>query len=99
MGRYTSPPRIDRHGREVWTLDATDVEGPVGPEFRVNTFTTDGQWLPSIAMDAAGKFVIAWASRGQDGSDFGIFAQRYSAAGVPLGPQKVAGTDSRLGLN
>ncbi len=30
-------------------------------------------------MDAAGDFVIAWDSYGQDGSSYGIFAQRYSA--------------------
>ena len=51
-------------------------------EFRVNTYTTDNQSSPSVAMDAAGDFVVAWASRGQDGSNYGIYSQRYNAAGV-----------------
>jgi len=40
---------------------------PDGPEFLVNTYTTSGQSLPSVAMDADGDFVVAWTSGGQDG--------------------------------
>jgi len=58
---------------------------PLGGEFRVNTYTTDRQYGPAIAMDSAGDFVVAWESEGQDGSGEGVYAQRYSAAGVPLG--------------
>lgn len=57
-----------------------------GPEFRVNTFTTNSEVDPAVAMDASGDFVVAWTSQGnQDGSGFGIFAQRYNAGGAPLG--------------
>ena len=58
---------------------------PVGPEFRVNSYTTDVQFFPAIAYDSAGNFVVAWESYTQDGSDFGIYAQRYAASGAPLG--------------
>lgn len=61
--------------------------GPVGPEFRVNTWTTDYQYWPAIAADAAGNFVVVWQSYGEDGSTWGIFAQRYASSGVPLGPE------------
>jgi hypothetical protein len=60
---------------------------PVGPEFRVNAFTVDGQELPSVAADGAGNFVVAWASTGEDDSDWGIYARRFNAAGAPLGDQ------------
>jgi len=56
-----------------------------GSEFRVNTFTTGPQALPTVAMNGAGSFVIAWASKGQDGDNYGIYAQRYTAAGVAQG--------------
>jgi hypothetical protein len=56
-----------------------------GAEFRVNTFTTDDQSTPAIGMDADGDFVVAWTSRYQDGSDYGIYAQRYNASGVAQG--------------
>jgi hypothetical protein len=59
----------------------------VGSEFRVNTFINDGQSVPSAGMDANGDFVIAWMSNGQDGSNYGIYAQRYSAAGAAVGSE------------
>jgi hypothetical protein len=58
---------------------------PVGPEFRVSTFTIAYQATPTLAADPTGGFVVVWASDGQDGSSYGIFGQRYDAAGAPLG--------------
>jgi hypothetical protein len=58
---------------------------PVGPEFRVNTYTTLWQKLPSVAFDGSGNFVVAWQGYFQDGSGYGIFGQRYDPAGAPLG--------------
>jgi hypothetical protein len=63
--------------------DAAGV--PQGAEFRVNTHTTSSQLEPAVAMDADGDFVVAWQSFQQDGNRTGIYAQRYDAAGVPLG--------------
>ncbi|MDZ4686874.1 MAG: cadherin domain-containing protein, partial [Planctomycetaceae bacterium] len=58
-----------------------------GSEFRVNSLTTNSQTFASVAMDADGDFVVAWGSDGQDGSDYGIYAQRYNAAGVAQGSE------------
>jgi hypothetical protein len=58
---------------------------PSGGEFRVNSYTTDRQWEPSVASDSAGNFVVAWQSLLQDGSYEGIFAQRYASTGAALG--------------
>ena len=60
---------------------------PLGPEFRVNTYTTGYQAFPVVAADASGAFVVVWASDGQDGSGFGVFGQRYDAGGAPLGSE------------
>lgn len=54
----------------------------IGNEFAVNTEVTGNQFDSSIAMDADGDFVITWNSDGQDGSGFGIYAQRYNADGT-----------------
>jgi len=59
---------------------------PLGAEFRVNTFTTRNQYLPSVAA-SAGNFVVVWMSSAQGGSGSGIFGQRYAIAGNPLGPE------------
>ena len=58
-----------------------------GTEFRVNTYTTGGQEAPTLAADAAGNLVVVWESNGQDGSESGLFGQRYNSAGVRLGSE------------
>ena len=58
-----------------------------GSEFRVNTETSGHQDRPSVAMDADGDFVVAWNSSSQDGSGYGIYGQRYNAAGVAQGSE------------
>jgi hypothetical protein len=83
----------------VWQSNGQDGDGPgvfgqryaasgpaFGGEFRVNSFTTQAQAFPDVARSETG-FVVVWQSAGQDGSDYGIFGQRYSSAGVPLGPE------------
>src|ERR1700682_4774740 len=63
---------------------------PVGSEYRVNTYTTNTQSAPTVAMDQAGDYVAAWQSYGQEGGfgfgyGSGIYAQRYNSAGQPQG--------------
>jgi hypothetical protein len=60
---------------------------PVGSEFRVNTDTTDSHFMPSVAADASGNFVVAWTSEEQDGSAYGIFGQRFASSGAAVGPE------------
>src|SRR5437773_4065753 len=60
---------------------------PLGPEFRVNTYTTSNQFGPAVASDASGNFVVVWTSQYQDGSAFGIFGQRYASTGAPAGAE------------
>ena len=64
----------------------------VGSEFQINTYTTGRQLTASVgahlvAADASGNFVVVWQSVGQDGSDDGIFGQRYDSEGVVLGSE------------
>ncbi len=59
---------------------------PVGGEFQVNTYTTEGQWMPSVAMEADGDFVVVWGSASnQDGDNSGVFGQRFASNGSPVG--------------
>jgi hypothetical protein len=69
------------------TVPWADAQVPAGGEFRVNTYTTSLQARPSIATAPAGDFVVVWESFLQDGSEFGVFAQRFDAAGVRLGAE------------
>jgi hypothetical protein len=56
-----------------------------GSEFRVNQTISGSQWYPSVACADDGSFVVAWTSALQDGSGDGVYARRYSAAGLALG--------------
>lgn len=57
-----------------------------GSEFRVNSYISADQGTPSVAAYTGG-FVVTWYSNGQDGSGYGVYAQRYSNAGAALGPE------------
>jgi hypothetical protein len=50
----------------------------------VNTTVTGRQAFPSVGSDAAGNFVVAWESKGQDGDGYGIYMRRFTSAGAPL---------------
>ncbi|HVT87869.1 MAG TPA: dockerin type I domain-containing protein [Tepidisphaeraceae bacterium] len=73
---------------QLYNFDGEPQSGP----FRVNTFTTGDQSHPSVAMDSTGDFVITWMSAGQDGDGQGIYARRYSNAGVALGTEFLVNT-------
>jgi hypothetical protein len=62
-----------------------DFGVPLGGETKVNTHTTSFQWQPSVAADTAGGFVVVWSSWFQDGSDQGVFGQRFDALGNTVG--------------
>jgi hypothetical protein len=51
-------------------------------EFQVNTYTGAAQRIPRVAMDDAGKLVVAWQSNREGAGGYGIFARRFDAAGV-----------------
>lgn len=58
----------------------------IGTEFQVNTYT--GAFLPSIAADDDGDFVIAWTDlSGHDGQALGVFARRFNSSGMLAGAE------------
>jgi hypothetical protein len=46
-------------------------------------------------MDAHGDFVITWSSHDQDGSGWGVYAQRYDASGNPQGGEFLVNTTTQ----
>ena len=63
----------------------------VADDFQLNSYTTQDQGGPSAAATGDGDFVVAWLSAGSWGTDTGnssgIQARRFSAGGMPLGPE------------
>jgi len=64
-------------------FDSTGV--PLTGEFAVNSYTTDLQDYPSIAMDPDGNFICTWRSDGQDGDGFGVYAQAFDSTASRVG--------------
>ena len=54
-------------------------------EWLVNTHTAGAQYGAEVTALSDGGYVITWTSVGQDGSDDGVYAQRYDAAGARMG--------------
>jgi hypothetical protein len=78
----------DGSGYGIFGQRYTSAGAAVGAEFQVNTYTTGTQRYPAVAADADGDFVVVWNSYyGQDGSETGVFGQRYTSAGAAVGAE------------
>lgn len=78
---------INRIGQvEALERRETPTVTAVGSEFRVNSYTTNVQAIPSVAMDADGDSIVVWESL-RDGSGFGIYGQRYDKNGTGIGSE------------
>nr|WP_315182272.1 PKD domain-containing protein [uncultured Albidiferax sp.] len=69
----------------------------VGAEFRVNSTTAYNQTEPSVIGLTGGGYVVAWTSTNQDGSDTGIYAQRFANDGTLLGAEFRVNTETYSG--
>jgi len=80
----------------VWTSEGQDGQSGgvfgqrldsagslMGSEFAVHAYVTDDQTMAGVAALPDGSFVVVWQS-GQDGDDWGIFAQRFDKDGNKL---------------
>jgi len=53
-------------------------------EFRVNTYKTADQFVPSVSQLTSTVFMVAWTSNGQDGYNDGVYARVFSNTGANL---------------
>jgi hypothetical protein len=60
---------------------------PLAGEALVNAPSSLRQVDPALAMQSDGSFLIAWTTRGIDGTGYDTFARRFSAAGLPVGDE------------
>ncbi|MBB3713010.1 VCBS repeat-containing protein [Limimaricola variabilis] len=66
----------------------------VGGEVRVNTTTAENQIFSDVAALADGGWLVTWSSYAQDGSGWGIYAQRYAADGTTVGGEVQVNTST-----
>jgi len=77
----------DTSARGIYTrtFDANGLG--VSGEIPVNSFVAGSQDTPSIVTLDGGGFVVLWESYNQDGSDDGVYFQRFNDAGVSQGSE------------
>lgn len=74
----------------MWSLTTLVGAQPIVPladEFQVNTYTTNFQRTPHVAVTPSGDFVVVWESRDQDYAGYGVFGQRYDSSGNQVGTE------------
>jgi hypothetical protein len=64
-----------------------DTGAKINSEFRANTYITNNQQCHYIISLVNGNFLISWASEGQNGTDWGIYAQRFDQTGLKVGTE------------
>lgn len=80
---------VDGSGNGIYGQRYNASGTKTGSEFRINTTTSGNQEQARIAMDGSGDFVVTWSSYGQDGSHYGIYAQRFASSGASQGSEFV----------
>ncbi len=82
---YTRPTTLKANGTPLSSGGGVAIK--MGAETLVNTASTDIQQTSdrSVGMSASGASVVTWASQNQDGSGWGVYAQRYDATGAKVG--------------
>jgi len=93
-GNYVVAWNDPRTGSGDIYFQRYDVAGVAqGGNVLANTTTANTQGGVNIAMDpGTGNFVLVWESDLQDGSNRGVYGQRFDNAGVPLGGEFLVNT-------
>ena len=71
----------------IYAQRYNDSGAKIGPETLINATTTSNQYNPAITALADGGYVVVWMDNGQDGSGWGIYGQRFDAAGFRAGDE------------
>lgn len=78
--RFESPGGYEVYGQRFDAAGQTVAGG-----FKVNSETAGQQRFVVSATLSDGSYVVSWSSEDQDGSNFGIFAQRFQQDGTRIG--------------
>ena len=90
QGNYVVTWAANNKTNGNWTIYAqrfTATGVPQGGSFQVNAYIQGNAEYPAVARDAAGDFVITWASDGGNGNGWRVYAQRFSATGAAEGSE------------
>lgn len=72
------------YGADGSVVSVNEYWGDPG-DFTVNTYKTGNQQNPTVLGLADGGFAVFWHSFDQDGSEVGVYGQRFDATGLKVG--------------
>ena len=75
------------HGYGVFAQLFSNICETIGSEFQVNTIIQNDQWFTDVAALPDSGFISVWCSWEQDGSDGGIYSQRFNQYGEKVGDE------------
>ena len=78
--------RQDGNSYGVYARKYRKATNAASSEIAVNTRKIRAQTFPSVAMDSAGEFIVAWTSDQQDGDGLGVYAKSFDSLGVSKTP-------------
>ena len=70
-------------GSRIYARRFDSSGDPLSGEIPVNVTEATFETEPAISPDAEGGFTVAWASRDQDGSGWGVYARRFDESDAP----------------
>ncbi len=78
---------IDASDSGVYQQRFTSLGEPIGDQIKVNTYTMSSSiaFRPEVTGLSDGGWVVTWQSKGQDGSGYGVYQQRFTSDGVAYG--------------
>ena len=87
--------RAQVYGADGGIVSVNEVWGDPG-DFTVNTFTAGAQQNPTVLALGDGGFAVFWHSFNQDGSEVGVYGQRFNATGLKVGSEFRVNTTTAL---
>jgi len=78
--------------QQRYSADGTTI----GSETLVNTTTSFTQDFSSITALNDGGWLVSWTSSAQDGSEYGIYMQRFASDGTPVGLETRVNSSTRF---
>lgn len=81
--RNASPQGVSKSGTRSKSITAPVLSLPF--DVQENSNTPYPQAFPPVATLSDGGWVVTWMSEGQDGSGYGVYAQRYDGTGGAVG--------------
>jgi hypothetical protein len=94
---WQGPESIENDQEDIFARRFDPNGVPIGDEFRVNSFISDQQLLPGVAINNDGTFIVVWESNNTPmEGDKAICGRLYDSNGVKFGAEFFINAESSV---